>query len=85
MVVKLTVNNCASGNEQKAFRQPLYNLRHGKTTEEEWNMISKRACHRVKCLSLFQNAVELCYGNEQAANEKIGTARYSNCMHKCCS
>ena len=68
-VVKLSQNQRVQGSnpEQVSFKELLECLRNGDSTKEDWQILLTRQPSAVPNLNEFQNAIRLCYSNDQVA------------------
>ena len=68
-IVKLTVNERSKGNciEQEAFRNALYRLRNGDSTEEDWKLLLTRTSANVTDIVDKNTFVKISFSNEKVA------------------
>ena len=68
-IIKLTVNERTKGNEieQKTFRNVLYRLRNGDSTEEDWELPLTRTPANITDIIDKKSFVKLSFSNEKVA------------------
>lgn len=70
-VIKLTVNERSKGNDlaQERFRNALYRLKNGDSTEEDWQMFLNRTPGRIGDINDVKDFVKLSYSNKKVATD----------------
>ena len=68
-IIKLSINERSKGNdiEQETFRNALYRLRNGNSTEEDWKLfLTRTPCNRTDIIDK-KSFVKLSFSNENVA------------------
>ena len=79
-VVKLTKNERSKGEDinQKRFREVLFNLQNGNSTEDDWNLLLTRTPDNIKCVLDAKNYVKLSFSNEKVATNNYESLQSLN-------
>ena len=69
-VIELTVNQrvCGESIQQCIFRDLLFRLRNGETTQNDWKLLMTRSPSNASNVSQFTGATRLFYSNQQVAS-----------------